>query len=211
MAYRATPATEARKKEVHQRLLHSAFKIVSREGFSGLSISAVARESNLATGTLYRYFRNKAELCVALFSSASQHEVDQVAEAAMRHEDAAANLADAIETFSRRALSNPRLAWALIAEPADALVDKARLSYREAYADVFAQILQQGISQQRFDCDQPGLIASALVGALSESLLGPLSTTSAHSDHNSSIQQLQRFSLQALNCNPLPQLTGESR
>ena len=39
-----------------------------------------------------------------------------------------------LATFARRALRNPRLAWALIAEPVDPLVDAERLAYRERYA-----------------------------------------------------------------------------
>ncbi|WP_426414633.1 TetR/AcrR family transcriptional regulator [Aestuariirhabdus sp. LZHN29] len=209
MAYRATPATEAHKRDLKHRLLHSALNIVSREGFAGLSISAVAVECGVATGTLYRYFSNKAELCAALFALASQKEVDQVAQAACRHTDAADNLASAIATFAHRALRNPRLAWALIAEPADPLVEQERLSYRQAYAQVFARLVRKGLEQHRFDCTNPDLVAAALVGALAESLLGPLSPATPNQTHDQSVLEMQQFALRALGSNPLPALTGE--
>ncbi|RRJ83437.1 TetR/AcrR family transcriptional regulator [Aestuariirhabdus litorea] len=205
MAYRATAATEARKQALKQRLLEAALEIVSREGFAGLSISAVASECDVATGTLYRYFHNKAALCAALFAAASQREVEQVAKASTRHRSAADNLASAIATFAHRALRNPRLAWALIAEPADPLVEAARLSYRQAYARVFTELVREGMRQGCFHCNHPELVAAALVGALAESLLGPLSPANPSPQHQESILEIQQFALRALGCPVIPQ------
>ena len=49
-------------------------------------------------------------------------------------------------TFAERALRRPRLAWALIAEPVDPLVDAERLAYRARYAALIAEALSQGIA-----------------------------------------------------------------
>ena len=54
-------------------------------------------------------------------------------------------LEQVLATFAERALRNPRLAWALIAEPVDPLVDAERLAYRERYAAVIAEELRAGI------------------------------------------------------------------
>ena len=37
---------------------------------------------------------------------------------------------DVLSTFAQRALRNPQLAWALIAEPVDPRVDAERIAYR---------------------------------------------------------------------------------
>ena len=47
-----------------------------------------------------------------------------------------------LATFAERALRNPRLAWALIAEPVDPLVDAERLAYRERYAQVVQKMIE---------------------------------------------------------------------
>src|SRR6267142_2013286 len=60
---------------------------------------------------------------------AAQHEVDAVI--------AAATLANGVETFARRALAGRRLAWALLAEPVDPVVEAERLAFRRAYRDAF--------------------------------------------------------------------------
>ena len=78
MAYRATAKTEAHRVNTRQRILEAAEQRVLVGGFAGVSMNAVATDAGVATGTLYRHFQNKAELCTELFRSASQREVDEV-------------------------------------------------------------------------------------------------------------------------------------
>ena len=78
-------------------------------------------------------------------------------------------------TFAERALRNPRLAWALIAEPVDPLVDAERLAYRERYAEVIAEALRTGIEAGQLPGQNVELTAAALVGGCGEALVGPLS------------------------------------
>jgi AcrR family transcriptional regulator len=72
-------------------------------------------------------------------------------------------------------LRNPRLAWALIAEPVDPLVDAERLAYRERYAEVIADALRAGIDAGQLPEQNIELTAAALVGGCGEALVGPLS------------------------------------
>jgi hypothetical protein len=84
-----------------------------------------------------------------------------------------------LATFAERALRNPRLAWALIAEPVDPLVDAERLAYRERYAQVIAQDLRAGIDAGELPEQNVELTAAALVGGCGEALVGPLSPVSS--------------------------------
>jgi len=84
-----------------------------------------------------------------------------------------------LATFARRALSNPRLAWALIAEPVDPRVDSERLAYRARYAAVIAEGLRAGISAGELPAQDAELTAAALVGGCGEALVGPLSPLAA--------------------------------
>jgi AcrR family transcriptional regulator len=80
-----------------------------------------------------------------------------------------------VDVFSRRALNNPRLAWALLAEPVDPLVDAERLDFRRRYRDLIAGLVSEGIAEGTIPEQDVGLTASALVGAIGEALVGPLS------------------------------------
>ena len=48
-------------------IYQAALKLVLAEGFSGLKMSAVAKEAEVATGTVYIYFKNKHELINQLY------------------------------------------------------------------------------------------------------------------------------------------------
>ncbi|MDM0113077.1 TetR/AcrR family transcriptional regulator [Variovorax sp. J22R133] len=53
-----------------QAIAQATFKLVEQTGLSGLTMAAIAREAQLATGTLYVYFKSKEELMVALYEQA---------------------------------------------------------------------------------------------------------------------------------------------
>jgi len=175
MAYRPTEKTMARKAEIRQRLLDAALKLVSTGGFGALTMVAVAAETGIATGALYKHFESKAQLCAEVFRIATEKEVAVVRENAIGPGTPSERLLHGVEAFALRALRNPRLAFALIAEPVDALVDAQRLRYRQAYADVFEELVEQGIRSGEFAPQPASVSAAALVGVIAESLVGPLS------------------------------------
>lgn len=176
MAYRPTEKTEARKKAQRKLLLDSALTIVSGDGFQALTIVALAEKAGVATGTVYKYFDNKAHLCREVFRIASGREVTQVKRAAFPGQAASCRqrLTDAINSFAERAIAGHKIAYALIAEPVDPLVEAERLKYRRAYADIFVRLLEEGVEKDEFQVRDAGVAAAALVGALAETLVGPL-------------------------------------
>src|SRR5215470_4800650 len=80
-----------------------------------------------------------------------------------------------VATFARRALRHRRLAWALVYEPVDPLVDEERLVYRREYCRHMAGLLRAGIAAGEVPDQNAELSAAAVVGAIAESLVGPLS------------------------------------
>ena len=80
-----------------------------------------------------------------------------------------------LTTFAERALRNPRLAWALIAEPVDPLVDAERIAYRREYARRLVEGLRAAIDAGQIPDQNVELTAAALVGGVGEALVGPLS------------------------------------
>jgi AcrR family transcriptional regulator len=53
-----------------QAIATATFTLVERNGLSGLTMPAIAREAGVATGTLYVYFKSKDELLTALYEHA---------------------------------------------------------------------------------------------------------------------------------------------
>ena len=175
MAYRASPLRIDRDQALRQRILACALRRVGAGGFVALTMQALAEDVGIATGSLYRHFRGKGELAAEVFAIASQHEVDALARVLRAPGSPAARLADGVRQFAGRAWHSRRLAFALIAEPVEPEVDEQRLLYRVAYAELFAELLGEGVAGGDFHIDQINLIAACLVGAIAEALVGPLS------------------------------------
>jgi AcrR family transcriptional regulator len=106
-------------------------------------------------------------------------------------------MAAAAEAFARRALAEPTRAYALLAEPVDPAVEAERLAFRRGYRDVFAETIEEGIAKNELPPQDARTVAAALVGALGEALVGPLSP--GHSgNHEALIATLVQFCLNAI-------------
>ncbi|MGH1344833.1 MAG: TetR/AcrR family transcriptional regulator [Nannocystales bacterium] len=200
MVYRATPKTQARQRAQRDLLLQAARGLVAEGGFANASIQAVASRAGIATGSVYRHFPSKAELFVEVFTRASSHEVQMMADAAQGHPSASEALRAAVRTWASRALEGRTLAYALIAEPVIPEVEAARLRLRRAYVDVLRTILVRGCQQGEFSLPSLDVAAAAIVGALAEALVGPLSPEDTHEPDAAHrlVADLTHFCLQAV-------------
>jgi AcrR family transcriptional regulator len=202
LAYRETKHTLAKKADTRLRLLKAARRLVQQGGFAAASASAVAKESGVAAGTIYRHFPNKSELVAEVFRYATEREVAAVAQACDAQDvdcgkTAADKLTAAVETFAQRALLGRTLAYALIAEPVDPRVEQERLRYRFAYAEIFEDVIALGIQRGEFVAQNCQITAAALVGMLAESLVGPLKKEHEH-EHDDLIHSLTALVLRAV-------------
>jgi AcrR family transcriptional regulator len=175
MAYRTSVLRLDRDLALRERILACALSRVSEGGFAALTMQALAEDAGIATGSLYRHFRSKGELAAEVFAAASQGEVDALAQTLRGPGSPAVRLAAGLQQFAARAWHSRRLAFALIAEPVEPEVDEQRLLYREAYAELFVELLEEGVALGVFRVQHLSLIAACLVGAIAESLVGPLS------------------------------------
>ena len=197
MAYRPTERTEERKAATRERIVAAALEQVAQGGYASAGVQAVAARAGAAVGTVYRHFPSKAELFAEVFRRASQRELDVVTEvAAADGRDARERTAAGVEAFCRRALAGPVLAYAQIAEPVDPAVESERLRLRRGYRDVFAAALEDGIASGELRAHDSQTVAAALVGALGEALVGPLSRREPRRE--ALVATLVEFSLNAL-------------
>jgi AcrR family transcriptional regulator len=199
MAYRATERTEARKAATRERIVAAALEAVSEGGYASAGVQVVARRAGVAVGTVYRHFPSKAELFAEVFRRASQRELDVVVQVtADEGPPATERIAAAVEAFCRRALAGPVLAYALIAEPVDPAVESERLRLRRGYRDAFASVLDDGVAAGALRPHDSGVGAAALVGALGEALVGPLSAENGSRRKEALVASLVQFCVDAL-------------
>jgi AcrR family transcriptional regulator len=197
--YRPTERTEARRNATRERIVEAARALIAHGGYREAQVAAVAARAGAATGTVYRHFPSKADLFAEVFRRASQREVDATRAAGdAAGPRAVVRLAAAVESFARRALRGRRLAWALLAEPVDPAVETERLAFRRAYAAVFDEVLRDGVAAGELPPQNVELTAAALVGALGEALVGPLSPVAADVDADALVADLVAFSMRSV-------------
>ncbi|MBX3493475.1 MAG: TetR/AcrR family transcriptional regulator [Parvibaculum sp.] len=184
MAYRQTDKVSARLAETRRGILDAARDLVSEGGFAAAQVSEVARRAGIATGTIYRYFSSKEELCRQIFREVSAQEMDRLALIAASDAPARTRLVEVLQTFAGRAVRGRRLAYALLAEPVDANLAEERAFFRRTHAEIFARILEDGIVSGELPETNVKIAAACIAGAIPTALIGPLAPQSHELDEN---------------------------
>jgi hypothetical protein len=133
-------------------------------------------------------------------ASVAEREIAAVQRAAEGAPGPLSALAAAIATFAARAVRDRKLAWAIIAEPADTETDAMRLAYRKALAEQFEALVKSAIAGGHLPEIDPALAVPALIGTLIEGLAGPLAPDVADDPGKAreAVQTLTLFALRGL-------------
>lgn len=200
MAYRRTPDVCARQARTRAAILGAARDLVAHGGLAGTGMAEVAAAAGVGVGTVYRHFPSKADLIGEVVGDVCRHELDIVARVASP--DAGTpreRLVAAVRVFARRALRSGRTAYAMIAEPTDAEVEMLRLEIRSRLAAIFARIVADGIRSGDFVPQSPDVSGTAIVGGVSEVLVGPLSPIGrSDADPEDLLDEIGRFAVRAV-------------
>jgi AcrR family transcriptional regulator len=206
MKARKRGAKKALEGGTRERLVQAAYEILEEAGYAGATVQAIADRAGVSAGALYRHFPSKAEMFVEVFRDAAKRDVAAVDDAAATG-TCVERLEAAVATHARRALARRRLAWALLHEPVDPLVDAERLLYRRRYCRHMAGLLKQAIAAGEIPDQNVELSAAAVVGAIAESLVGPLSPLSGRSTSQDEIvATLVRFCRRSVGAPEAPAL-----
>ena len=74
----ARPSREALRQERRQAILDAAMKVFAQQGYAAATIRAIAREANIAQGTIYLYFPSKRDLLLALYRSMILESLEEI-------------------------------------------------------------------------------------------------------------------------------------
>jgi len=204
MAYRRTEKMQRRLAATRERIVAATARLIAQHGYAAAGMPAIAGEAGISTGLIYRHFPSKAELFDEVFRRVSQREIDACAAAAATAGTARERLARVVETFSRRALKGRRLAWALLAEPVGPLIEADRMRFREPYRAMMAGIIRDGTAAGEIEPQDADVVAAGLVGAISESLVGPLGEAHAPAREDPLVESVVKLCVRALG--PPPQM-----
>ncbi|MEJ0075424.1 MAG: TetR/AcrR family transcriptional regulator [Alphaproteobacteria bacterium] len=198
MAYRRTENVVRRLAARHDAIIAAAGALAAEAGINAVQIGPVSQRAGVATGTVYRYFPSKTELVAALVAAAAERELGAMHRAADAAPGPLSALAATVTTFAARALANPKLAFALIAEQADGAADEARLAFRRALAAELGTRLTIAMNGGHLPTQDIAVAAPALLGAVIEGLVGPLAASTGETAARDAVQAITLFALRAV-------------
>lgn len=166
----------------------------------------MAAAAGVSAGSVYTHFDSKSDLVVAIFRTVCGREVQAVVDASgasgargMSRTGSGSvveRVTAIVETFAGRAMKNRTMAYALLAEPVDPAVDAERLVFRRSFAAAIGDAVADGIAAGDIPEQNVEIAAAALVGAVGEVLVGPLSPD--RTDTADVIPDLVAFALRSL-------------
>ncbi len=203
MAYKRSALMEERLARNRERILLAARGLIAAGGYRNAPVTAVAAAAGVSTGQIYRHFPSKAELFVEVLNAAVSHEIAILRDIAAVPSPATQRLRRALESFVRRALAGPGLAYAFIAEPVEPEVDAERIRCRRLFGDVFRAFLAEGVAAGEFPAQDLDAAAACLVGAFTEALVGPIAPTRSNPrDSERLVESICSFCLRAIGAEP---------
>ncbi|KAF1711460.1 TetR family transcriptional regulator [Pseudoxanthomonas kalamensis DSM 18571] len=200
MAYRRSLEMQKRLAGNRQRILLAARSLIAEGGFRNATITAVAAGAGLSTGAVYRYFPSKADLFVEVLTNAVERECGILREVIARPGNSMTHLQEAVESFARRALAGPQLAYAFIVEPVDPEIETVRLVCRRKFSKVFETVLKQGVASGEFPKQSVEVGAACLVGAFTEALVRPTALTKKPGSDAKLVDEIVHFCCRAVVC-----------
>ncbi len=200
MPYRRTDNVVRKANARHDAILAAVRSIAAEGGMAAVQIAAVAERAGIAAGTVYRYFPSKTELVVMLVDTLVREELTTLRQAADSAPGPLSALAAAMTAFAARALAERRLAFAMLAEPVEPEIDAARRGYRAAIAGELERCIGAALAAGRLPDQNAAVAASAIMGAVSEGLLGPLAPKPGETaaETLAAVQAITLFGLRAL-------------
>jgi TetR/AcrR family transcriptional regulator len=67
-----TPIFDRISEDKRQRVLYSAKRAFAERGFTGANVNEIAREAGISVGALYKYFRSKEDLFLAIIEASRE-------------------------------------------------------------------------------------------------------------------------------------------
>ena len=137
-------SNNAKRARTRARLTEAALRLMSERGINATSVSEIAAEAELANGTFYLYFRDKAEIVAAVCQAVTHAMHDDMSSTRLSLEDGAARVAFGTQQFIEIAAAEP--VWGRLLMSAFTEFD----AFKEDVAHYMRLDVALGIEQGRF-------------------------------------------------------------
>ena len=161
----------AKSEDKYQRIINAALKVFSKKGFYNSRVSEIAKEAEVADGTIYLYFKNKDDILISVFETEMVKMINSMKSELARIDDPVKK----VRMFALQHLSmiTKNQEWAEVAQVELRQSSKFMREYvKDHYIDylnIFAYIIQEGQEKGIFqEHINTGIAKRAFFGALDE-------------------------------------------
>lgn len=193
------PRREREKLRRRQEMLDTALRLFSEKGFHNVSMHEVARESEFAIATLYKFFKNKDDLYKALMLDMS----DQVA---LEIKNSLRNAKNEVEVIREAIMSKTRVfaehlpvIRLYVAETRGSCyqvqegLDEEMKKRRQMFVDKLIATFESGIARGVFAAKDPLYLANAVISLSHSALMMSLENLEKHPVLESTEKMLDIF------------------
>ncbi len=194
----------------HGRIIQAAIKVFARNGFFNSRIAEIAKEANVADGTIYLYFNNKYDILITIF----EEEMGKIIATVKQELATTDNPCEKLEMFAFQHLSlvekNKDLAEIIQVELRQS--SKFMKEYRNRkfaeYLQIISSIVREGQEKGIFRKDvMPGIFKRAFFGALDEMSRFWVLSSKKKYGVKTAAKQISQFFLNGILESPCPALS----
>ena len=160
-----------KNNEKYHNIIEAATKVFAKKGFYKAKISEIAREAQVADGTIYIYFENKDDILISLFEEQMKAVLDNMVIRISEEDDPVKKLEKFALVHLQLVEQNKNMAEIIQVEVRQS--SKSMKEYRNdpfvQYLELIADIIRQGQKEGLFNKGIiPGVAKRAFFGALDE-------------------------------------------
>ena len=170
-------------QDKRERILRAAVQLFASKGFHYTHTGEIARQADIATGTLYLYFRSKDEVLLAAYEETMLSFITNVQALVEGAAGPERKLRDMIHLHLRTLEASPDVAHVLLIEVRQTGPEVKRRAFEiiERYMHFIRRLIAEGVTQGAFKAIEPEIAAEMILGALEQLALRWLRGKSSYS------------------------------
>lgn len=159
--------------EKYQAIIEAAVKVIAEYGYHNAQVTKIAREANVADGTIYLYFDSKEDILISLFHEKMGEFIRTSRERIERASSTSQKLKELIDNHFRHLSANVSFAYVTQVELRQSN-PKIRQGIRQSikeYLRLIDEVVERGVAEQDFRSDIPiYVIRKMIFGTLDEAV-----------------------------------------
>lgn len=161
----------SKNRPKYKQIIDAAVKVIAKNGYHASQVSKIAREANVADGTIYLYFKNKEHILIAVFQEKMGQFIEEIDQSIQLEKTADQKLLRLITMHFQKLTNSHDLA---IVTQLELRQSNSELRTQinqvlKAYMDVIDEIIKEGINTGVFQRDlHIALVRQMIFGTIDE-------------------------------------------